>query len=54
MTLSSTARSTLRRNRDRARHDPAELHALLDSALVCHLGLMLDGAPVALPHWVRA
>lgn len=49
MTLSPTARSTLRRNRNRARHDPTELYALLDSVLVCHLGLVVDGAPVVLP-----
>lgn len=49
MTLSPTARSTVRRQRERARHDPAELYALLDSVLVCHLGLVLDGAPVVLP-----
>ncbi|HET9258451.1 MAG TPA: pyridoxamine 5'-phosphate oxidase family protein [Pseudonocardiaceae bacterium] len=49
MTLSPTPRSTLRRCRDRARHDRAELRALLDSALVCHLGLVLGGAPVVLP-----
>ncbi|HEV7453565.1 MAG TPA: pyridoxamine 5'-phosphate oxidase family protein [Pseudonocardiaceae bacterium] len=49
MTLSSTARSTLRRLRERARHDPAELYALLDAVLICHLGLVLDGAPVVLP-----
>jgi nitroimidazol reductase NimA-like FMN-containing flavoprotein (pyridoxamine 5'-phosphate oxidase superfamily) len=49
MMLSPTARSTLRRNRNRACYDPAELNALLDSALVCHLGLVLDGAPVVLP-----
>jgi len=49
MTLSPTARSTPRRHRERARTDPAELNALLDSCLVCHLGLVLDGAPVVLP-----
>ena len=49
MMLSPTLRSTPRRGRARARHDPAELYALLDSALVCHLGLVLDGAPVVLP-----
>ncbi len=49
MTLSPTARSTLRRHRERARHDRAELYALLDSELVCHLGLVFDGAPVVLP-----
>jgi nitroimidazol reductase NimA-like FMN-containing flavoprotein (pyridoxamine 5'-phosphate oxidase superfamily) len=49
MTLSPTARSTPRRLRERARHDRAELYALLDSVLVCHLGLVLDGSPVVLP-----
>lgn len=49
MMLSPTPRSTPHRRRERARHDPAELFALLDSGLVCHLGLVLDGAPVVLP-----
>jgi nitroimidazol reductase NimA-like FMN-containing flavoprotein (pyridoxamine 5'-phosphate oxidase superfamily) len=49
MTLSPTARSTLRRHRERGRHERAELYAVLDSALVCHLGLVLDDAPVVLP-----
>lgn len=49
MTLSPTARSTLRRHGERARHDRAELYAVLDSVLVCHLGLVLDNAPVVLP-----
>lgn len=49
MTLSPTARSTPRRHRERARHDRTELYALLDSVLVCHLGLVFDGAPVVLP-----
>lgn len=49
MTLSPTTRSTPRRLHDRARHDRTELYALLDSVLVCHLGLVLDDAPVVLP-----
>jgi nitroimidazol reductase NimA-like FMN-containing flavoprotein (pyridoxamine 5'-phosphate oxidase superfamily) len=49
LTLSPTPRSTLHRHRERARQDRAELYALLDSVLVCHLGLVLDGAPVVLP-----
>jgi nitroimidazol reductase NimA-like FMN-containing flavoprotein (pyridoxamine 5'-phosphate oxidase superfamily) len=49
MMLSPTARSTLRRKGERARHDRAELYALLDSALICHFGLVLDDAPVVLP-----
>jgi nitroimidazol reductase NimA-like FMN-containing flavoprotein (pyridoxamine 5'-phosphate oxidase superfamily) len=49
MTLSPTARSTLRRHRERGRYERAELYAVLDSALVCHLGLVLGDAPVVLP-----
>jgi uncharacterized protein len=37
------------RHRERARADRAELHAVLDAGLVCHLGLIRDGAPVVLP-----
>lgn len=47
--LSPTARSTVRRHRDRQREDPAELHAVLDEAMVCHVGRVVDGAPVVLP-----
>lgn len=47
--LSATPRSTLTRLRERARSERAELHAVLDAGLVCHLGLVRDGAPVVLP-----
>lgn len=47
--LSSTARSTPTRLRDRARHDRADLYAVLDAGLVGHLGIVRDGAPVVLP-----
>jgi nitroimidazol reductase NimA-like FMN-containing flavoprotein (pyridoxamine 5'-phosphate oxidase superfamily) len=49
VTLSPTPRSTLRRSRHRARTDRAELYAVLDQGLICHLGVLLDGAPVVLP-----
>jgi uncharacterized protein len=47
--LSSTERSTLRRLPDRARTDRAELYAVLDAGLVCHLGVSVGGAPRVLP-----
>lgn len=47
--LSSTERTTIRRHGDRARHDRGDLYALLDEGLVCHLGVVIDGAPVVLP-----
>ena len=48
-TLSPTARSTIRRGAGRARTDRAELHAVLDAGLICHLGTVLGDAPVVLP-----
>jgi nitroimidazol reductase NimA-like FMN-containing flavoprotein (pyridoxamine 5'-phosphate oxidase superfamily) len=48
-TLSPTARSTIRRLPDRARTDRADLYAVLDAGIVCHLGIVLDGAPLVLP-----
>lgn len=47
--LSPTDRSRVRRHRDRQRDDRAELHTVLDEALVAHLGLVVDGEPVVLP-----
>jgi nitroimidazol reductase NimA-like FMN-containing flavoprotein (pyridoxamine 5'-phosphate oxidase superfamily) len=47
--LSPTPRSTVNRLRERARTDRADLHAVLDAGLVCHLGLVVDGSPVVLP-----
>ncbi|MFI9510445.1 pyridoxamine 5'-phosphate oxidase family protein [Nocardia sp. NPDC052566] len=47
--LSSTPRSTLTRSKERGRTDRAELDAVLDAGLICHLGVLLHGAPVVLP-----
>jgi nitroimidazol reductase NimA-like FMN-containing flavoprotein (pyridoxamine 5'-phosphate oxidase superfamily) len=47
--LSSTPRTTLRRHRDRAMTDRARLYAVLDAGLICHLGVVADGAPLVLP-----
>jgi hypothetical protein len=47
--LSSTPRSTLRRLKERGRTDRADLYAVLDEGLVCHLGVVADGTPVVLP-----
>ena len=49
VSLSTTPRSTITRIRERARTDRADLYAVLDAGLVCHLGLVRDGAPVVLP-----
>ncbi|MEU4674075.1 pyridoxamine 5'-phosphate oxidase family protein [Amycolatopsis sp. NPDC023774] len=47
--LSPTPRTTLGRKKNRAAIDRATLHAVLDEALICHLGLVRDGAPLVLP-----
>jgi nitroimidazol reductase NimA-like FMN-containing flavoprotein (pyridoxamine 5'-phosphate oxidase superfamily) len=47
--LSSTGRTRLGRNPDRARGDRAVLYEILDAGLICHLGLIVDGSPRVLP-----
>ncbi|GAA1259321.1 pyridoxamine 5'-phosphate oxidase family protein [Sphaerisporangium rubeum] len=47
--LSTTPRTTLGRSKDRGRTDRAELHAVLDAGLICHLGLVVDGYPMVIP-----
>jgi uncharacterized protein len=47
--LSSTERTTIHRLRERGRTDRRDLYAVLDAGLVCHVGVIVDGAPVVLP-----
>ncbi len=47
--LSPTPRSTPRRESERAQSDRATLYDVLDASLVCHLGVVVDGVPLALP-----
>lgn len=47
--LSPTDRTRVRRSRQRARADRADLRALLTRAVICHLGLVTDGIPLVLP-----
>lgn len=47
--LSPTARTTLGRKKIRAVTDRSALYAVLDAALICHLGVVRDGAPLVLP-----
>ncbi|MFC8386399.1 pyridoxamine 5'-phosphate oxidase family protein [Nocardia sp. NPDC057272] len=47
--LSPTPRTTLTRSKERGVTDRAALDAVLDAGLVCHLGVLLGGSPVALP-----
>ena len=47
--LSPTERSSPRREKERAQTDRAALYDVLDASLVCHLGVVVDGVPLALP-----
>jgi nitroimidazol reductase NimA-like FMN-containing flavoprotein (pyridoxamine 5'-phosphate oxidase superfamily) len=47
--LSPTPRTVVNRHRERAATDRAALDDVLDSGLICHLGVLFDGAPVVLP-----
>ncbi|MFG3227978.1 pyridoxamine 5'-phosphate oxidase family protein [Kitasatospora sp. NPDC048194] len=49
VTYARTPRTTPTRYRDRATWEQEAIHAILDSAYICHLGFVADGAPVVLP-----
>ena len=44
-----TPRTTPTRYRERAHYDRETVHAILDEALICHLGYLSAGRPVVLP-----
>ncbi len=48
-TLSPTPRSTIGRLGERARSDRADLDGVLDSGLICHLALTVNGSPLVIP-----
>ena len=47
--LSNTSRTELHRHRERGRTERDDLYAVLDAGLICHLGVIADGAPRVLP-----
>ena len=47
--LVPTDRTTLRRKKERGRFDRALVHAILDEALLAHVGFTTDAGPVVLP-----
>ncbi|TDD23785.1 pyridoxamine 5'-phosphate oxidase family protein [Kribbella turkmenica] len=47
--LSPTYRTSLRRSKERAATDRHVLHDILLDGMFCHLGVVLDGAPLVLP-----
>ena len=52
-TIEMTERTRVRRLPKRASYDRETIHAILDEALVCHVGFVVNGAPVVIPtiHW---
>ncbi|HEY0158922.1 MAG TPA: pyridoxamine 5'-phosphate oxidase family protein [Thermoanaerobaculia bacterium] len=51
--IEMTDRTRVRRLPDRGRYDAATIYPILDEALICHVGFIVDGAPVVIPtiHW---
>jgi nitroimidazol reductase NimA-like FMN-containing flavoprotein (pyridoxamine 5'-phosphate oxidase superfamily) len=44
-----TERTTVRRLPKRGLYDRETIHAIIDEALICHVGFVVDGAPVVIP-----
>ncbi|MDQ1375114.1 MAG: uncharacterized protein QOJ09_2452 [Actinomycetota bacterium] len=49
MAVPPTGRTAVRRKPDRGRYDRDLIHAVLDEALVCHVGFQSEHGPVVLP-----
>ena len=49
-TYTPTDRTTASRLPERVSYDAQAVHAVLDEALVSHVGFVVDGRPVVLPH----
>ncbi len=45
-----TEQTTATRHGDRMSYDRAAVHAVLDEAVVCHVGFVIEGKPVVLPQ----
>src|SRR5215470_14453680 len=48
-TLSATERTRLRRHAERGKTEHADLLAVLDAGMICHLGVVVGGVPLVLP-----
>jgi hypothetical protein len=44
-----TARTTVKRHPERGAYDRATIDAILDEALICHVGFVADGQPYVIP-----
>lgn len=52
-TIPVTERTRVRRLAKRGNYERETIHAILDEALICHAGFVVDGSPVVIPtiHW---
>lgn len=48
-TIAPTERTTLVRRAERGSYDRSLVNAILDEALICHVGFSMDGQPLVLP-----
>lgn len=53
MAIAPTDRTRVRRLPARGAYDRDTIHAILDEALICHVGFVVEGSPVVIPtiHW---
>jgi uncharacterized protein len=53
VTLEPTPRTAVKRLAKRGNYEVETIHAILDEALICHVGFVIDGKPVVIPtiHW---
>ena len=49
MTRPPSPRTEVKRLPQRSRYDAEVVHGILDEALVCHVGFVIDGEPVVIP-----
>jgi nitroimidazol reductase NimA-like FMN-containing flavoprotein (pyridoxamine 5'-phosphate oxidase superfamily) len=47
--FTTTGRTRVRRHPERAHYDRETVHAILDAALMCHVGYVIDGRPYVTP-----
>jgi len=47
--FAATQRSRVRRHPERAHHDRETVYAILDAAMMCHVGYVIDGLPYVTP-----
>src|SRR5438034_11184834 len=47
--LEQTDRTRIRRLPERGNYDATTIHAILDEALICHVGFVVEGRPVVIP-----